>query len=88
MLAAQSEYFERLLYGEMKEASMGEIALKDVPVLAFRKVLQFAYTGTLHMEDAHLQVRCRCCFLCGGGRCMYGLVEVQNGLCYQCHKHL
>ena len=56
VLAAQSQYFECMLYGNMKEASMSEIVLEDVPVSAFRKVLQFAYTGVLDMENIALQV--------------------------------
>ena len=57
VLAAHSPYFESMLYGSMREASMREIVLEGVPVTAFRKVLQFAYTGSLHMENVPLQVR-------------------------------
>ena len=56
VLAAQSLYFECMLYGNMKESAMSEITLEDVPVSAFRKVLQFAYTGTLKMKNVALQV--------------------------------
>ena len=56
VLAAQSQYFECMLYGSMREASMSEIVLEDVPISAFRKVLQFAYTGSLHLEMVTLQV--------------------------------
>ena len=35
---------------------MNEVELKDVSVPAFRKVLQFAYTGSLDMENVTLQV--------------------------------
>ena len=56
VLASQSQYFESMLYGSMKEAAMNEVELKDVPVPAFRKVLQFAYTGFLDMENVALQV--------------------------------
>ena len=56
VLAAQSQYFECMLYGNMKEASMSEITLQDVPVTAFRKVLQYAYTATLNMDNVALQV--------------------------------
>ena len=56
VLAAQSQYFECMLYGSMREASMSDIVLEDVPISAFRKVLQFAYTGSLHLEMVTLQV--------------------------------
>ena len=56
VLASQSQYFESMLYGSMREAAMDEVELKDVPVPAFRKVLQFAYTGSLDMENVALQV--------------------------------
>ena len=56
VLAAQSQYFECMLYGNMKEASMSEITLQDVPVIAFRRVLQYAYTATLNMDNVALQV--------------------------------
>ncbi|CAI8010682.1 BTB/POZ domain-containing protein 9, partial [Geodia barretti] len=55
VLASQSQYFESMLYGSMREAAMDEVELKDVPVPAFRKVLQFAYTGSLDMENVALQ---------------------------------
>lgn len=56
VLASQSQYFECMLYGNMMEATMREITLEDVPVSAFRKMLQFAYTGALHMDNVPLQV--------------------------------
>ena len=56
ILASQSEYFERLLFGEMKEATMDEIELHDVPVEAFQMVLEYAYCGRLEMENDTLQV--------------------------------
>ena len=56
VLASQSQYFECMLFGSMREASMNSVELKDVPVSAFRKVLQFAYTGSLDMENVPFQV--------------------------------
>ena len=57
ILAAQSEYFERMLFGDLREASMDEIWLQDVPVEPLRKVLKFAYSGSLHMKGCALQVK-------------------------------
>ena len=56
ILASQSEYFERMLFGELREASMDEIPLHDVPLEAFQNVLHYAYSGTLHMRESTLQV--------------------------------
>ena len=35
---------------------MREIPLEGVSVDSFRRVVQYAYTGTLHMEEVELQV--------------------------------
>ena len=51
ILASQSEYFRAMLYGEMKEASQEDIPLPDIPLASFKTVLQYAYTGTLEIED-------------------------------------
>ena len=56
VLAAQSQYFESMLYGSMREASMSEVELEDISVPAFRKVLHFAYTGYVNMDNVSLQV--------------------------------
>ena len=51
VLASQSEYFRVMLYGEMKEASQEEIVLSDVPLAPFKKLLQYAYTGVLQLDE-------------------------------------
>ena len=58
ILASQSEYFERMLFGELKEASMDEIPLENVSLKTFETLLQFAYSGGLHMKEVPLTVRC------------------------------
>ena len=37
---------------------MNEIPLESVSLETFQKVLQFVYSGTLHMEGVALQVMC------------------------------
>ena len=65
ILAAQSDYFDRLLFGEMKEAQTGAvIPLEDTPAESFRLLLKFAYTGKLKMDDNALNVRCTCLCVC------------------------
>ena len=51
ILASQSEYFRAMLYGEMKEASQEDILLPDRPLASPKTVLQYAYTGTLEIEE-------------------------------------
>ena len=52
ILAAQSEYFDRLLFGEMREAHAGaEIMLPDTPLEAFKLLLKYAYCGEVATSD-------------------------------------
>ena len=52
ILASQSEYFDRLLFGEMREAHAGaEIPLPDTPLEAFQLLLQYAYCGKVATSD-------------------------------------
>ena len=58
ILASQSEYFDRLLFGEMREAHAGaEIKLEDTPLDTFLLLLQYAYSGCLEVKSADMQVR-------------------------------
>ena len=57
ILASQSEYFDRLLFGEMREAHAGaEIRLEDSPRTAFMLLLQYAYTGRVEIATSDLKV--------------------------------
>ncbi|CAG8444929.1 5549_t:CDS:1 [Acaulospora morrowiae] len=47
ILAARSEYFERLLGGEWLEGHMRTITIKDMPFHAFRCIVYHLYTGKL-----------------------------------------
>ena len=52
ILASQSEYFDRLLFGEMREAHAGaEIPLPDTPLEAFKLLLKYAYCGEVLTSD-------------------------------------
>ena len=52
ILASQSEYFDRLLFGEMREAHAGaEIMLPDTPLEAFKLLLKYAYCGEVVTSD-------------------------------------
>ena len=51
VLASQSEFFRVMLYGEMKEASQEEVVLSDVPLVPFKTLLQYAYTGVMQLEE-------------------------------------
>ena len=57
ILASQSDYFDRLFYGKVKEAtSSDEIPLPNVPLEAFRLLLEFMYSGCLDYDNQPLQV--------------------------------
>ena len=58
VLASQSEYFDCLLYGPMKEGRASEITLKETPADAFRELLKFMYSGTV--STVNLTVRNHC----------------------------
>ena len=57
ILASQSEYFDRLLFGEMREACEDEIQLSDVEnVEAFQLLMQYAYSGCVDIQNGDIQV--------------------------------
>ena len=57
VLASQSEYFDRMLFGEMREAQPGvEIPLPDTPLEAFQLLLKYAYTGQIKISNANFPV--------------------------------
>ena len=65
ILASQSDYFDRLFYGKMREAnSSDEIPLPNAPLEAFRLLLEFMYSGCLDYDNQPLQI-CTLCHLCG-----------------------
>ena len=47
ILASQSDYFDCLLFGPMKEGRATEITLKETPAEAFRELLKFMYSGSV-----------------------------------------
>lgn len=56
ILAAQSQYFQALLYGKLKESSQAEIELKDVAVGPFTELLHYVYSGRLSLANLNEQV--------------------------------
>ena len=57
ILASQSEYFDCLLFGEMREAREDEIQLSDVEnVEAFQLLMQYAYSGCVDIQNGDIQV--------------------------------
>ena len=57
ILASQSDYFDRLLYGDMREASQDEIQLHDVESLkAFQMLMQYIYSGRLKIQNCSTTV--------------------------------
>ncbi len=45
VVASQSDYFDRLLFGQMKESQSSDIALKETPLEPFRLLLRYMYSG-------------------------------------------
>ena len=58
ILAAHSEYFDSLLYGDsLKEAEAdNDIVLNDVSPANFQLLLKYSYTGRIFMDGAKLEV--------------------------------
>ena len=57
ILASQSKYFDRLLYGDMREAREEEIKINDVENLkAFQLLVQYAYCGCISIENGDVHV--------------------------------
>jgi BTB/POZ domain-containing protein 9 len=57
ILASQSQYFDRLLFGEMREAHEDEIQLSDVEnVESFQMLMQYAYSGSVDIQNGDIQV--------------------------------
>lgn len=57
ILAAQSDYFTSLFFGNMAEAKRDEIEYPDIlQPNAFLLLMKYAYTGKLDIKDGKLQV--------------------------------
>ena len=56
VVAAQSDYFDCLLFGSMKEACSDEIVLEDTPLEAFIILLEYIYSGSVK-KILDMQVR-------------------------------
>ena len=91
VLASQSEYFDCMLFGETIEGQPGaEIPLPDTPLEAFQLLLKYAYSGSLKMKNAQLEVHLSPIILCptiamrnvglGGGRYFVRIGDRSNQL--------
>ncbi|KAL5515155.1 hypothetical protein EMCRGX_G000282 [Ephydatia muelleri] len=64
ILASQSDYFDLLFYGKMREAnSSDEMPLPNAPLEALRLLLEFMYSGCLDYDNQPLQERL-CAVMC------------------------
>lgn len=57
ILAARSQYFRALLFGEFKETTQKEIELKGTTVAAFKELLKYIYTGHMSLASLKEEVR-------------------------------
>ncbi|CAG0920228.1 unnamed protein product [Notodromas monacha] len=51
VMAARSPYFRALFFGGMKESLESEVVLNDPPVVAFKAILAYIYSGKLKFSD-------------------------------------
>lgn len=56
ILASQSQYFQALFFGNLKEASQDEIELKDIKLEAFKRILKYVYTGNMLLQNTDTKV--------------------------------
>ncbi len=57
ILASRSEYFDRLVFGSMKERDQDEIEIKEIEnVDLFVNILEYAYTGSIAINGINVQV--------------------------------
>lgn len=49
ILAAQSKFFQAMLFGNFEESSKTEIELRDIPAVGFDETLKYIYTGQLSL---------------------------------------
>ena len=48
ILASRSEFFDRLMFGGMRESGQGEIEMQDIEnVDLFELILEYVYTGSI-----------------------------------------
>ncbi|CAH8548802.1 unnamed protein product [Schistosoma turkestanicum] len=59
ILAARSEYFRSLFYGELAESS-SIVHLNDTNVTALRKILLYIYTGEMTLENIEVTLSILC----------------------------
>lgn len=52
ILAAQSPYFEAMLFGSFRESSENEIELKEISATTFEVVLKYMYTGRMLFDSS------------------------------------
>lgn len=57
ILASQSTYFDRLFYGDMREAQQKEITINGVENLkAFNMLMKYAYSGRMVIKELDVEV--------------------------------
>ncbi|KOC60139.1 BTB/POZ domain-containing protein 9 [Habropoda laboriosa] len=56
ILAARSQYFRALLFGDSKESTQCEIKLKDANLDGFKGVLEYIYTGQISLTNQRKEV--------------------------------
>merc|ERR1719228_1311119 len=56
VLAARSEYFEKMLSTKMKEGLSGKIEVKDMEMSVCQTILEYIYSGNVDQEKLNVEV--------------------------------
>ena len=81
VLSACSHYFRAMFTGEMTESREAEVAIKDVDEKATEQLIDFAYTGSIRIDETNVQTVLP-------AACLMQLTEIQEACCEFLKKQL
>ena len=81
VLSACSPYFRAMFTGEMAESRQSEVVIKDVDDKATEQLIDFAYTGSIRIDETNVQTVLP-------AACLMQLAEIQEACCEFLKKQL
>jgi len=81
VLSACSPYFKAMFTGEMAESRQKEVNIKDVDEKATAQLIDFAYTGSIRIDESNVQTVLP-------AACLMQLSEIQEACCEFLKKQL
>ena len=81
VLSACSPYFRAMFTGEMTESRQKEVQIKDVDEKATAQLIDFAYTGSIRIDESNVQTVLP-------AACLMQLTEIQEACCEFLKKQL